>query len=275
MLATTPRQIDTKLADLYNQANAAEDRLDRIASHVLGLAGAHYYYRGRRRVTDMVLEDAEVIVAAEIAKLAAHRAAHPHVSGRWVGYVGIIPPYNEDSAKRAIEDLATTRAQLASLREQYAALEDSYTGWSRFFLVTSSNGHIHSSMHCSTCRPTTRFGWLPQLSGKDEATAVAECGPALCSVCFPSAPTDWTAGSITAAQAARRAAEAAEALEDEAPVAEFVVEVTRKPRGSNVRVSVGTVDGSWACRNEDTGAILFTDTKAQRDQAARNPGVWS
>jgi hypothetical protein len=60
-------------------------------------------------------------------------------------------------------------------------------------------------MHCSTCRPTTTYGWLPSLSGKTESEAVADLGPTLCSVCYPTAPTEWTEGKkLTAAQAARR-----------------------------------------------------------------------
>lgn len=66
--------------------------------------------------------------------------------------------------------------------------------WSRFYLVTSSSGHIHSSMCCSTCNKgqrRTTFALLPELSGKDEKAAVEKLGPALCSVCFPSAPVEF------------------------------------------------------------------------------------
>jgi hypothetical protein len=61
-------------------------------------------------------------------------------------------------------------------------------------------------MHCHTCRPSTTYGWLPELSGKDEAEAVAQLGPNLCSVCFPSAPVEHVGGKITKAQAAKKAA---------------------------------------------------------------------
>jgi len=63
--------------------------------------------------------------------------------------------------------------------------------WPRYFLVTSSAGHLHSSTHCSTCRPTTAFGWWVELSGRTEAQAISELGKladALCSRCFPTAP---------------------------------------------------------------------------------------
>ena len=69
-----------------------------------------------------------------------------------------------------------------------------YYGWSRFFIVRNHGGHIHSSLACSTCRPTTEFGWTPELSGLDEAHAVAAYGAILCTVCFPSAPVEFTSG---------------------------------------------------------------------------------
>lgn len=69
--------------------------------------------------------------------------------------------------------------------------KDLYEGWSRFFLVK----HIHRSQHCSSFRPRTRVGWLPNLSGQTEAEAVAEHGAILCTICYPSAPIEWTRGN--------------------------------------------------------------------------------
>jgi hypothetical protein len=96
-------------------------------------------------------------------------------------------------------DLVIKRAAL--IRESHAILAEAepydleFTlrgRWNRFFLVQNNGGHIHSSMSCSTCRYTTRFGWLPQISGQTEAEAVAAHGAILCTVCYPSAPTEWT-----------------------------------------------------------------------------------
>lgn len=56
---------------------------------------------------------------------------------------------------------------------------------------------------------------------------------------------------------------------------DMVVEITRTPRGSDHRVSVGKLNGAWACRNEDTGALATFATKARRDLAARDPQVWA
>lgn len=71
--------------------------------------------------------------------------------------------------------------------------EKAYTGWPRFFLVTSSDGLIHRDTRCSTCnkgRSATTFALLPSISGTTPETAVEVLGPALCSVCYPEAPVE-------------------------------------------------------------------------------------
>lgn len=63
-----------------------------------------------------------------------------------------------------------------------------YGGWTRFYLVQ----HIHNSTYCPSFRPTTRVGWLPDVSGLTEAEAVAAHGETLCTKCFPDAPVALT-----------------------------------------------------------------------------------
>lgn len=80
-------------------------------------------------------------------------------------------------------------------RSDEAAHETNYTGWQRFFLVTSSAGLVHRDMYCSTCnkgRSATTFALLPTLSGQPVAALVEALGPVLCSVCFKDAPVAWT-----------------------------------------------------------------------------------
>jgi hypothetical protein len=207
---TTPREIDTKLADLSGQIYKAEDRLNAITADMARLAGAEFYYRGKRRVTDMTLDEAITKLTARAVYVAEYKAANAYVDGtyhgtNWDTFQGA--SYDADRPAEALARYNEQVTVLDDLNDQAARLDASYTGWSRFFLVISSAGHVHSSPCCSTCRPTTRYGWLPQLSGQTEAEAVAELGPTLCTVCFPSAPLDWTSGKkLTAAQAARKAA---------------------------------------------------------------------
>lgn len=86
---------------------------------------------------------------------------------------------------KAASRMAELEAEMAPYEAEFAARR-----WSRFFLVTNGNGHVHSSMSCSTCYQTTEFAWLPELAGKTEAEMVEEFGEKACTVCFPSAPAN-------------------------------------------------------------------------------------
>lgn len=63
-------------------------------------------------------------------------------------------------------------------------------GWTRAWLVLNTGGHVHRTMACRTCFPSTRFAWLTQLSGHDETEIVDLAGKAACTECYPSAPVD-------------------------------------------------------------------------------------
>lgn len=122
----------------------------------------------------------------------------------------------EDNAKKLAEAEEVAGKTLANLR----VAEAKYEGWSRFFIVRTNNGHIHRSMSCSTCNrngKATEFGWLPELSGLSEAEAVEAEGSILCTVCFPSAPVEWTNGEAkwkTEEKEARANEKAVKALPD-------------------------------------------------------------
>ena len=103
---------------------------------------------------------------------------------------GLAPAEALDAYCTANEALSEARVDVAEIDAIYAAAP-----WSRYWLVTSSDGHIHRSCHCSTCNrglKRTGFALTAYLSGKDAAEAVADLGPALCSVCFPEAPVEST-----------------------------------------------------------------------------------
>lgn len=99
--------------------------------------------------------------------------------------------------RERLAELVDAEADARSAVRRYDAEFRARGGWSRFFLAQSSNGHIHSSTRCQTCNrmgKATSFGWLTDLSGASEAEAVEKYGPLLCTVCFPSAPLEWTNG---------------------------------------------------------------------------------
>jgi hypothetical protein len=103
--------------------------------------------------------------------------------------------YTQDALDRLVEKADALSVEAMHIQAETAPFDAEFTrrgGWSRFFLVANNGGHIHSSRGCSTCFPTTRFGWLPEISGLTEAEAVAKHGAILCTICYPSAPTSWT-----------------------------------------------------------------------------------
>lgn len=106
------------------------------------------------------------------------------------------------AAQRALAAIAAAEQAVATAAAQVDRLEEIWSRcgrWQRYFSVPG--GHIHASPACHSLRPTTRIGWLPELSAEPAAAAVAAYGAVLCSHCFPQAPTDWTAGRRATAPA--------------------------------------------------------------------------
>lgn len=144
----------------------------RAADEKIAAAWAEYWeVADRRRPHHDRIKDAQRRFA---------RARTPEQKATWQDRID-----HEQAAVRAITAEAEPLAQAA--HDLDAEL---YTGWQRFFLVE----HIHSSTRCSSFRITTRVGWLPKVSGLTEAEAVAEYGAILCTICFPSAPIEFTRG---------------------------------------------------------------------------------
>jgi hypothetical protein len=178
---TREQQIDTRLAELYGAANKVDSDLAslRVSLHgLLGIRDERRDARGRGFVFEYPHSLAEV---AEMARTAE------------------VNSWDERRRTDLLDRLANAEAEQARIAAEAKPLNDTYAAerWSRFFLVNNSNGHIHSSMHCSTCNRLgsgTSFSWLPTVSGLTEADAVAAHGPTLCTVCFPTAPIEWTVG---------------------------------------------------------------------------------
>jgi hypothetical protein len=175
----TPFEIDSELAGLYLATQEAVRRQTSILNELHRMVGdrGEHIGRGGRKV--FRLTDAEVF-----GKVQAREFGERLMPFEQTSLNNDLARYNELGT--AIEKAAKRTAELDA--------EYDRRPWSRFFLVTSSDGHIHSSMFCSTCRAGTEFGWLPELSGKTEAEAVKAHGPLLCTVCYPSAPVEWTKG---------------------------------------------------------------------------------
>lgn len=172
---------DAKLAALYSTLYKAEAAHKSAESGVWMNSSAEKVYTGRSSF------------------FYAHRNGERFSFEEALGQVEYAARFTEfepmkEQAKRVLDRLKDS----AAAKEAAEAAVDGFREWenhgqwARFFMVTG--GHIHSSTGCHTLYPTTRIGWLPDLSGETEADAVAAHGALLCTVCFPSAPVEWTDG---------------------------------------------------------------------------------
>lgn len=169
-MTVDPKIIDREIADLSLEVAKLERRASGTLESLHHAVGDRRRYVGRTQFWGMT--DDEVL----------ERAA----AGTGVA------PYEARRVEDALQTLADIKTATGVFRTRIAELNAIFRAqpWSRFFIVT--DGHIHASQHCHSCRPTTEFGWLPDLSGETEAQAVAAHGALLCTHCYPSAPVEWT-----------------------------------------------------------------------------------
>lgn len=199
---------DERFYDLMVEVRNASDNVSRRIGSLHEYAGANvdsgyrYVYVGRQR--RLVTPDYITPTVEE-----STRWVQAVVDGDWTPRRGCNSWGRQ--APKILTNLAEAREALSHAQEALRAHEVDYTGWSRFFLVVSSPGHVHSSTHCSSCRITTAFAPVVSLSAAGQAEAVDLLGSALCTVCFPDAPVDGKVKKITAAQARKIAASAREA----------------------------------------------------------------
>lgn len=166
----TPVEIDTQLWDLYQQRQRAGRELSLATITLRHRVGdkLHYTYNGQ----SWGLTEAEVYAKAE--EIAA----------------GPVTLHQQKviEALHQIEGCHNVLRVNAEEAEVFNAEFERRGGWTRGFLVT--DGHVHSSMNCSTCYITTSYYWLVEFSGRTEAEVVEAAGERACTVCYPSAPVD-------------------------------------------------------------------------------------
>lgn len=185
----TPVEIDTELARIYGEVQAAKQRAGERQRQVEYLENRSAW----RGPTNYVVLDTK---------------------GRYIDAV--------EATAKAQENILQVAAQADPFDAEFLARG----GWTRAFLVNNAGGHVHKSMACSTCFFDTEFCWMVEYSGKDEAQIVEAAGVRACTVCYPSAPVEvlgrptqmFTPDEVAKA-AARVEREAKRAAKDAAKVA--------------------------------------------------------
>lgn len=127
--------------------------------------------------------------------------------------------------------------------------------WSRAYLVTNGNGHVHKTRSCSTCYPTTQFVWLPQYSGQSEELIVSDAGMAACSICYPDAPVDVLKRESKIDNPLTREERMKRKAEKEAKAVAAAAKAITMPDGSVLKTEY-----SGVVRTERTASIEAVDT---------------
>jgi hypothetical protein len=182
-IAVDPKVVDRQLAEIWRNEQQIERQLvPTMESFHRAIGDSRKYQNVRNSPWTLSDEQAETKAREMVA-------------------AGTISMTYRQSTEHSLGKLDELRVSLAQLRKTAKPLEAQFAKhrWSRFFMV--EGGHIHSSMSCHSCTWTTRFGWLPELSGETEAQAVVAHGALLCTFCYPSAPVEWTNGRELEAQA--------------------------------------------------------------------------
>jgi hypothetical protein len=172
---------DERLLELLQVQAQANQKVEWAADTLRHIAGQKKSYRSRsvftwcKSRTDGTYATVQDAIEVVQAKVAEGDDWAPSYSGRYSKFLG---QYND------------AVVAWAAAHEAVVFHESLYTGWQRYWLCCSSNGHVHHA-HCSSFRLTTRIALVPSLSGASVEAAVLSLGPIVCSKCFPEAPTEW------------------------------------------------------------------------------------
>ena len=180
----SPLDFDTYVASLFAKRTALYNKRGSAADSLHYAAKDKKVYIGRSRQGQWKMTDNYALVAVRGALQSEE-----------------FKPWEVKGVTETVEAYLDAGNAITTLNENIQETNLVFAnrgGWQRFFLVVG--GHIHASLECSSLRWNTKIGWLPNLSGHDEASAVAEHGAWLCTICFPSAPVEWTNAADVAAK---------------------------------------------------------------------------
>lgn len=242
LTTATPVEIDTVLYDLYLQQHKARYKVSTTAEAVHRAAKDKRVY-GRRahwKMTTAQAIDAATCIAENDDQ-----------------------SYYRRQATEALNGYTEARAALAAIHAEQATIGSEFTrrgGWTRAYLVTNGNGHVHSSMTCSTCNrgeQATSFEWMVDYSDQPETVIVADAGWRACTRCFPTAPIGDAESLPTKMFSAEDKTKAQAKTEREGKKAAALARKIEKgltPDGSEFEVSYVEHNAPQWVRNPETGA---------------------
>lgn len=181
LTTATPAQVDEAIRTLQLDAAAVDAAMDRAVDAIRKALGHEptrdYDRRSRRTEVEWPTSAADAVAAARA--LPADTASAVPMAGHYG---------NPATVGEAVAALDAQIATFAEITGRVADLDvefDRRGGWSRYYRVNNSNGHVHKSTACRETYVTTAWNWPTQLSGADSAGVVAAAGELTCLTCFP------------------------------------------------------------------------------------------
>jgi hypothetical protein len=247
MRTLTPMAIDTAMLAHSSARMHAWSRIDMLTetlrSHVARLNGyqhSGYDVLGRSRYADVAGVE---ITRDEIKRqIDMHRCTGDHYTLRYVAQIA---------------EHQTTVDEASAMLNAIQAEFDARGGWTRYWLVVSSSGHIHRSMDCFTCnngKRLTEFALYPALSGFTSDKAVARLGAALCSHCYPDAPTEHREQVKISKSAVAKLLETGNVEAFDAAIAKAAAQAAKMCAGSNKPGVASSTSGWQKCTHCDNTA---------------------
>ena len=165
--------------------------------------------------------------------------------------------HEQNSLGSNIAKYGIAEAEVNRIQTEMKPLNDLFgvNQWSRFFLVTNTNGHVHRSMNCSTTYDTTDWKWLPHLSGLTDKEAVDDQGGILCTHCFPDAPSDYTAGESKAKREGREQRAEEKRVRDEKKLAKKITADGSDVRLTSIRTSTDNRTGERYAETQTISSV--------------------
>lgn len=195
----TPTEIDTLVLDISWKQVLVNQRLANQHDYLARFVGREQHVGYDYKRTYFHPTEDRTMVAGEafaIARDILDDFTRLSADGNSNQSLSVFGPRGIKINEETFELIATLEAELIDLGGQIYSLEAEYRargGWDRYFLVSSSSGHIHSSTSCHTCnkgKKSTEFALVPSLSNMKVDVAVEALGAGLCSICFPDAPVE-------------------------------------------------------------------------------------
>lgn len=184
LTTATPPVIDEAIRTLQLDLQVTESRLG-------GAFDALHTVLGEEKVSSGVIERTnyrgehtyvQVWPTSAAAALDAARALPADTASAGYSYRG------PETVGEALATIEAYQANISEIVHRLADLHDEFDrrgGWTRYYRVNNSGGHVHTTTACRTTYVTTPWSWPTNLSGADGAQVVEYAGALTCLVCFP------------------------------------------------------------------------------------------